>query len=85
VHTVKTRALARLIPHGSEGLYTLSQIYDAHLYVLRHHLDLDRETVQAVLVDEFISIARDTKQYHLSSIFQDRLDDLPEKILKRIP
>jgi hypothetical protein len=35
VHTLKTRRLRQLIPNGSEGLFTVQEIWDAHVHVLK--------------------------------------------------
>lgn len=40
VHTLKTRGLRELIPNGSEAFFTLQEIWDAHVHVLRT-LDAD--------------------------------------------
>lgn len=85
VHQVKTELLRQIIPHGFEGAYTLSQLFDAHLLVMRHRLGLPADIVEAILLDEFLEMARFAKQYSLVPLFRIRLGDTEAQILRRLP
>ncbi|HEY7304084.1 MAG TPA: hypothetical protein VH601_08225 [Bryobacteraceae bacterium] len=85
VHQMKTDLLRQLIPHGFEASYTLRQIFDAHLLVMKHQLGLPDFVVETILLDEFLELARYTKQYDLVALFRLRLGDTAAQIRRRLP
>lgn len=85
IHAEKTRRLAQLIPHGFEDQYTLSQIFDAHLLVMKYQLGLGPDVLNTVLLDEFVEVAWAVGQSRLASVFQRRMADPDWVIRKRLP
>ncbi|ALI35429.1 hypothetical protein NMY3_01224 [Candidatus Nitrosocosmicus oleophilus] len=58
VHTTKTQMLNYLIPHGQEALYTAQEIFDAHMFVLKH-LGLDESILRSSrLLGDFKLLAK---------------------------
>jgi hypothetical protein len=51
VHSVKTRLMQRVIPHGTETAYRLQEIYEAHVIVF-YKLGLKREMVQSIVLGD---------------------------------
>lgn len=84
VHQMKTDLLRQLIAHGFEASYPLSQVFDAHLLVMKYQLGLPDFIVEAVLLDEFLELARYAKRYDLVKLFPTRMTDAADQIRKRI-
>lgn len=85
IHAEKTRLLAQVIPHGFEAQYTLSQVFDAHLLVMKYRLGLAPDVLRVVLLDEFVEVAQMVGQPRLATVFTNRMADPDWVIAKRLP
>jgi hypothetical protein len=70
VHTLKTRMLRELIPNGAEALFTVQEVLDAHVHVLKS-LGADASLYGKRLIQDFGLMAAELKP--------------PQKFIPRMP
>jgi len=64
---------------------TLSQIFDAHLLVMKYQLGLPADLLDALVLKEFQTIARDIGHTELAIVFRNRMRDTDAAIRLRLP